>query len=639
MKQWYRRVLVAVIGVSLVVSGCLGYQRHLLEQKNRTVEIAVVYDEMRELAAGRGMATGELLALLKERGVTSVLLKEPVADDSRRLGELAVMKGRELSLYRGDDFGPLLPDHTYIISGDREVADRVARQLRAKGVMTYELPPAGEWYGLGTPADLLSPRPPLTGLGFPERVVREIDGAGLNMMVQLRSWPGVTQQGLKEVFEPLHDIPNLTALLFNDESVPGYPEYIEALGYEADKLGVPVAQIEFTPQKGLNHLGLLLDKHMVRLHTMSSGEMLKYTPDQALDRYLLAVTERNMRVLLVRPVNSPGSRDPVQDNLLFIERLASELESEGLTVGKASTFGPLESSRLLLFIAGLGVVAGLMLLLDRLGVRPRCWLAAGLALAALWLLLLVAGQPGPGRKLMALAAVLVFPVLAIMLNLRREGVSAPGAILLLFKTSLVSLAGALLMVGLLADTGFMLKLDQFAGVKLAHLLPLLALVGYAFFVFRPRGTTWAAHAREFLNSPVTVVLGAVAGVLAVIAALYLVRTGNEGVGLVSGLEMQMRSVLDTWLGVRPRTKEFLLGHPLLLLLFYTGCRDTRYMPLLFLGAIGQVSLINTFAHIHTPLLVSLARAFNGLWLGVLMGLALIAAVLTAKKLWEKYIVE
>ena len=97
MKQyWYRWVLVVVVGVALVVSGYLGYQRHLLEQENDTVEIAVVYDEMRELAAGQGMATGELLELLRERGVTSVLVKEPVADESRRLGELAVMKGREI---------------------------------------------------------------------------------------------------------------------------------------------------------------------------------------------------------------------------------------------------------------------------------------------------------------------------------------------------------------------------------------------------------------------------------------------------------------------------------------------------------------------------------------------------------------
>ena len=651
MRQvWYRWLLVAVVAVALVASGYLGWQRHNLEQENRTVEVAVVYDEMQDLAAGRDDVIRDLaedrdveeeniFALFKKSGVTSVLVKEPLLEESRRAGELVVLTGRELSFHAmlsGVDFGPVQPDYTYIISDDGAVVGQAGRQLEAKGFKVTELTPGGDWHGLGTPANLLSPRPPMIGLGFPVAAVDEVTGAGLEVMVQLRSWPGANPDGLEEIFKPLHGMENLSALVFNDESVPGHPHYIDHLGVEVDKLGVPVAQIEFTPQRGFTNLGLLLDKQVVRLHTISGGEMLKYTPEQALDRYLLAATERNMRILLVRPMANNESLDPIQDNLLFIEKLVAGLEAEGLSVGPASTFGPLETSRLWLFVAGLGVIAGALLLLDRLGVRRRYQLRIGLGATVLWLLLLGLEQVGLGRKLMALAAVLVFPTLAIVLSLRREGATVPGAVWLLLQTSLVSLAGALLVVGLLADVGFMLKLDWFAGVKLAHLLPVLVLVTYFFFVARSKGTTPVGYTKEFLNSPVTVILGGVAGVLAVVAALYLIRTGNEGVGLVSGLETQMRSALDTWLGVRPRTKEFLLGHPLLLLLFYTGYRDNRYMPLLFLGAIGQVSLINTFAHIHTPLLVSLARSGNGLWLGILVGLLLIAGLWAAKKIWERY---
>jgi len=96
-------------------------------------------------------------------------------------------------------------------------------------------------------------------------------------------------------------------------------------------------------------------------------------------------------------------------------------------------------------------------------------------------------------------------------------------------------------------------------------------------------------------------------------------------------------LLDNLLGVRPRTKEFLLGHPLLLLLFYLGFRDNRFQPLLLAGVIGQVSLVNTYAHIHTPLLVSLLRSFNGLWLGIIGGLVLIVMWKLGARLAEKYI--
>jgi hypothetical protein len=36
--------------------------------------------------------------------------------------------------------------------------------------------------------------------------------------------------------------------------------------------------------------------------------------------------------------------------------------------------------------------------------------------------------------------------------------------------------------------------------------------------------------------------------------------------------------------------------------------------------LGQVSLLNTFCHIHTPLQVTVFRAFNGLVLGLIFGM-------------------
>lgn len=41
--------------------------------------------------------------------------------------------------------------------------------------------------------------------------------------------------------------------------------------------------------------------------------------------------------------------------------------------------------------------------------------------------------------------------------------------------------------------------------------------------------------------------------------------------------------------------------------------------------IGQVSLVNTYAHIHTPLLIALQRSLNGLILGIVV--AVIAVLL------------
>ncbi len=86
----------------------------------------------------------------------------------------------------------------------------------------------------------------------------------------------------------------------------------------------------------------------------------------------------------------------------------------------------------------------------------------------------------------------------------------------------------------------------------------------------------------------------------VIMVIYLLRTGNSVPELVSSWEIKLREGLEALLKVRPRTKEFLLGHPLMFLLLYFGYAQKR-LPLLLLGIIGQISVVNTYAHLHTPL--------------------------------------
>ena len=71
-----------------------------------------------------------------------------------------------------------------------------------------------------------------------------------------------------------------------------------------------------------------------------------------------------------------------------------------------------------------------------------------------------------------------------------------------------------------------------------------------------------------------------------------------------------------------------------MLLCFVGYRQ-GYLPFLLIATIGQVSLVNTFAHIHTPLFISLLRTVNGLWIGLIIGLLLIAGWTVVLKIWQK----
>lgn len=95
----------------------------------------------------------------------------------------------------------------------------------------------------------------------------------------------------------------------------------------------------------------------------------------------------------------------------------------------------------------------------------------------------------------------------------------------------------------------------------------------------------------------------------------------------------MRNFLNDVMGVRPRSKEFLIGYPFTLLLFWLGASRRNWI-LTIPAIIGQVSLVNTYAHIHTALLISLHRSLNGLVLGLAMGLLLLIGVQVLLKLYE-----
>ncbi|WP_221413081.1 DUF5693 family protein, partial [Peribacillus simplex] len=90
-------------------------------------------------------------------------------------------------------------------------------------------------------------------------------------------------------------------------------------------------------------------------------------------------------------------------------------------------------------------------------------------------------------------------------------------------------------------------------------------------------------------------------------------------------EMAFRSFLENTFGVRPRNKEFLLAHPMMVLGVFLSFKYRHAVYLLIIGVMGQLSMVGTFTHIHTPIYISAIRVVLGLGLGLIIGLIAIAA--------------
>ncbi len=349
----------------------------------------------------------------------------------------------------------------------------------------------------------------------------------------------------------------------------------------------------------------------VRGHEIPRDEISRLTFAGIKARFVRAVRERGIRALILSPY--PGDPDVVTEFREIIEAV----EDEGLSPGPPASPFPVPP-RWVGIAFHLGVSAlFLLLFLELLPQLPLAGLlfAGGIAALAFGI------RDVPLRQVDAFLLAAGAPVYVSMLLRPRGGFRGGIGYLLAFSGMGIAFAG--LLAAILAHPAFMLKIHQFRGVKAALLLPPLAAV--VLYLRRRR-----VSLRELIvpgNEPRIWPLLRVGGILLGLAGAWfiLVRSGNAP-GLTSSLETETRGLLERLLFARPRFKEFLIGHPALLMFGTKAGSPFLRAGYLFFGMFGQASILNSFSHAHTPLLLSLLRTVNGLGIGILFGVALYGVV-------------
>ena len=456
-------------------------------------------------------------------------------------------------------------------------------------------------------------------------------------------------------------------VLFQGTQVPGFPYNVKAVADILKQQRQVYGWVEFDDQDGGGELANRVVPYVARVHSITSDEMEKYTVESATARYQLALNERGIRVLFLRPFTSLGvnnltaggdaqaiAEHGFRDNLAalnstYFMSIGKMIADSGFTIGTPQAFhhppGWLLPVRAVAI--SLATIAGALLLIGVLvPTLTQRWVNVLLILGVL--ASLGAAAVHSLYSVVLLATGIIFPTLgfwcAMLLYQRHAGdkpTSAPArlgwALLGLVCATAVSALGGLLIHGGMWDVRSLLHIDQYRGVTIALALPVLLAAAYTWQSetlqeawdsargelagFWQRFTTlWLAPIRY----------GDIAVLLLAVGALgiVLLRSGNEGPVGVIGAEGSLRSMLSHALAVRPRTKE-LLGHPLLVAFLVSLPWRSRLSLLFALGGIlGQVSVLNTFEHLHTPLLITVHRVGLGLLIGLITG-ALLGAVALA----------
>lgn len=629
-----RWLLWLLVLAGLVVACFNGWRRWRVEQANRTVEIVLDYGELRSLSAQTGQGFLDVCRTFKQVGATSVAVTEDTIGAMEETKRIELIPTAQLGV-----------SYFYVHQGNFR---RVLGALQTKTRYKIDTPPdlnpdAQEDAGMrvNQPFNIIRG----LGVGLDPRAVEAVKESNLRIVGRVANYPGMRSEGIRYALDQLKG-QGVNTIIFSGDEVLGFkhlvaddpknPSLKGAASLFKD-VGLTYGTVEFGKQKGDPELSRLAADRTARVHTILGSEMVNATIPGNVQRFLLAARERNARVLYVRLF--PDEREPLDTNARYVKAIAEGLRERGFETGPAKGFVGLGNPLPYRGILGAGLAAAILLLLDAItGIFSGR--AGGLGLVAMVLAAGVGALPALegfiGVKVAALASAAIFPALGLTVVDHLKPLPGRGQAMAVVARiglmSVITLIGAAYVVGLLCDRLFLIKVEAFMGIKFSQLVPLgiaaiaigLGLRSGSLTEFRERLRRDIADAQRILAQPIFI-WQAVAGVFAlVLLALMIARSGNDpGVG-VSESELKVRSLLDQYLYARPRFKEFLLGHPVMVAALVVALRGWRRwaVPLFLVGAIGQVSLLNTFCHLHTPLLVSLWRAGLGLVIGLILGAVL-----------------
>jgi hypothetical protein len=464
-----------------------------------------------------------------------------------------------------------------------------------------------------------------TPLGFDFDVIEEHESLGFDTVFRIGNNINEMNLFVLDDMLKLNENYGYNKLLFSGNEVLELenPKVKEKILQLMDR-GFSVLPIEFSPQKGYPAYAHLFENQQVWLHSINpfngrGGEV---------DRAARAVNERNIRVIFLHI----SSLSQIEKSVGNVEnafeksvKIANDIQYAidhqkfaNFKAGISSSYPELEQPRLMALASVIGVAS--FIGLAALRFSKSMSILSLIGFGAIGLLYVLTGMTVVAQAL-ALAVGIIAATYAVVSVENFKG----NIILQYVKSLAIGLAGAWLIVSLLYGDAFLTRVEEFRGVKLLFVAPIV-LVGLHFI----------RHSyKQLAMEPVRYYQLAIGAVLLIGAAVYVMRSGNNPAFGASAIEMIVRTVLEDTLGIRPRTKEFLIGFPLFILALHLIKKGEKWAHYLLIGAsVGFVSMVNTFTHLHIPLYISVIRTIYGAVIGLIIGLLLIVAYEAfVKKVW------
>ncbi len=693
LHQWNRKArkwlwLIVIAGVLAAMP--IAFLRAQMEDTANEVEFVFNYKDLLQIASYQSDPKGftsQQLDEMKAAGIGTMALFESTLDELSLAKHLTIYNSSQVAMLQNKAIS-FNENYAYVLFADQEMATALTPMIdyvfERSGIVVRPWSFDGrEGLIIETPVEnaVVKRLPP------DPIAMQMLKDRGFNLLPRLsdRTRP-YDEEMMGRMLKEFSEL-GVTRLLFDGTAVPGYEDHAEdktinAFAELLNQYGIGIATIENlkVPQKGINLLANLTDYNVARLYSLSDADAMNLTPDVIADRFLLAAKDRNIRMFYIngqvlRSIDKAAIIHSLDNMYLALKGdedtmgAVEQLSQQGFPNGVAKAFtheqpqGWVKPLKAIAAVASVAIIALLIGTFIPVLLLPS-FVIGLIGSAGLFVLSHAVLEQG-----LALGASIAAPTLALIwalgrIRLHTEGdqrfVGGPWrgksessealfggqwvfksqrparrltmALGLYVSTAIISLVGVPLLVAMLNNITYSLVLEQFRGVSLLHLAPIVLVTLYL-FLYTGTQSVWA-NLRKLLSLQVTVLWVVVAAVLGVVGMYYMSRTGNSG--QASGLEIIVRNLLETTIGVRPRFKEFLFAHPLFLLGLYLALRYRAAWIVFIIASIGQLSMLDTFAHIHTPLYISAIRVALGLGIGAIIGLAAIGVWQLAEGAWRRW---
>lgn len=656
MRFVYNRVLLLFILIGFLAASIISYQRIQIERANKTVDLTIDYEALLHLADATGTPRYEVLRRAREVGFTSLAVYETSFKKFLENGKISAVLGSDIAKnYNAGalldnnwkdfiDKGNLVGTDIYIIGNDlkifAETKEDLILRLGEDRVISHKI---GQKEVLEVKAryeDFIK-----MNLGLPTDEMRIVNAEGFMVLARLSNYTEVSPEKVSKALSRLDNIRVSEVVFAGKESLganDALDTTIEELKARNLTLGLieGVTQLKFYPQEGMEKIakGIGYDK-VVRLYTIPADEMPKIKQEVAVERWANTTQERNIRIDHLRIFEKPEpGKSLLETNFEYFQKTADILRAKGFKLGKAEPFQIYYPNRVLRMFVIIGVVAAVLLLLSlispTINVHQRTLTKVFAVFAIIFAIPELIGSDAKVRLLAAFMAANVFPVIAIaaLLDISKEFEGKRIAILKLILVAavvlvfagIISMIGAVYLSGALSDIEYFLEFEIYRGIKLTFVMPLIlvALVFLSRFSLFEGKIGICEQVEEFFNMTVKVKTLAVVGFILLAGLVFIARSGHTLGMPVSGAELQLRAFLEQSFYARPRSKEIFIGHPAFMLAILAwGRRYSKWIFFAFIiiGTIGMGSMVETFAHMRTPFIMSLYRGLGGLWLGGIIG--------------------